>query len=490
MNNPKLFILLLFVLSAILFFVNLPSPVAINIQTPKIPLLGKSIEVKNVNIDFSSLDIDLGFARIEKKFDYRLGLDLQGGTKITYKVDMSKIPSDQKESAFESARNIIDRRINFFGVVEPSIQTLKISGDYRIIVELPGVSDVNEAINLIGKTAQLSFWEEGATGSGILKDATVSANLPFGMTEVLGDSPILTDLTGKDLKSSKVVFNQSGTGGPAVQLNFSPEGVNKFADITKRNVGKPVVIVLDNEIISYPRVENPILNGDAIISGGFTVDQAKSLSIALNSGALPAPLEIISQSNVGPSLGIESLKKSLFAGVLGFISIVAFMILLYKKEGYLASLALIMYIIITLFIFKLIPVTLTLAGIAGFILSIGMAVDANILIFERMKEEKRAGRPKDIAIEIGFKRAWTSIRDSNISSLITCFVLFYFGTGIVRGFALTLAIGILASMFSAITITRNLLRVFDKEDISGVKSRNNNELLRIFKRTKPIDGNT
>ncbi|OGH11992.1 MAG: protein-export membrane protein SecD [Candidatus Levybacteria bacterium RIFCSPHIGHO2_01_FULL_36_15] len=426
------------------------------------PFINKKIAISEFLINPQDLNINLGIARIQKNIGYRLGLDLQGGVRLVYKVDMENIPKNERPNAFESARNIIERRINFFGVVEPTIQTLKISEDYRVIVELPGITNVDEATSLIGKTAQLSFWEEGATGSATTKIATPSSGLPFGVDYVLGAGAKKTDLTGKDLQNTKVVFDPN-TGKPQVQLSFTNDGSKKFADITKRNVGKPVAIVLDNQVIEAPRVNEPILTGSAVITGSFAVAQAKSLSIALNAGALPAPLQIISQSNVGPSLGMESLKKSLFAGLVGFVSIVIFMTVLYKKEGILASIALIMYVILTLFIFKFIPVTLTLAGIAGLILSVGMAVDANILIFERMKEELRSGKPRDIAVENGFKRAWTSIRDSNISSLITSFILYYFGSGIVRGFAFTLAIGILISMFSAITITRNLLRIFDRK---------------------------
>lgn len=459
MKNPLTFLFVTFLAALILFFVVLPKPISIGFKTGRLPLINKSI---NFNREFgiTLIDWDFGIIRVTKDFEYRLGLDLQGGTRIVYEVNMKDISSSERQDAFDSARNIIERRINFFGVVEPSIQTLKIGGDYRIIVELPGITNVSEAIDLIGKTAQLTFWDEQASGSALLKTPPL---LPAGMTQILGGNAQKTDLTGKDLKSAKVVFGQSGTGGPQVQLNFSPAGAKKFADITKKDVGKPVVIVLDNDIVSFPRVNEPILNGNAVITGNFTVTEAKNLAIQLNSGALPAPLNIISQNTVGPSLGMVSLKDSMFAGILGFLSIVIFMISLYKKEGLLASVALIIYIIFVLFVFKFIPLTLTLAGIAGFILSIGMAVDANILIFERMKEEKRAGKPKDIVVELGFKRAWSSIRDSNISSLITCFVLYYFGSGIVRGFAFSLAIGILLSMFSAITVTRNLLRVFDKE---------------------------
>lgn len=441
MKSPKFFLSIVGIVSFFLLLFDLPPAFQIN---------GKSISPSNINLGFGSF-------QFQRNFDYRLGLDLQGGTRISYKVDMDKIPEPDRDRAFEGARNIIERRINFFGVTEPTIQTLKLPGEYRIAVELPGLSNEEEAVSLIGKTAQLSFWEQGPE-----VEASPSADLPVGLTLFLGNNPLVTDLSGKDLKSSQVVFDNTTGGSPQVQLSFTPVGSKLFAEITKRNIGKPLAIVLDNQVVEAPTVNQEIIQGTAVISGNFTADTAKALAIQLNSGALPAPLEIISQSTVGPSLGIESLQKSLFAGAIGFIAVIAFMSYLYKKEGILASVALILYTIITLAIFKFIPITLTLAGIAGFILSIGMAVDANILIFERMREELRAGRTKDVAQRLGFTRAWSSIKDSNISSLITCAILFYFGSGMIRGFALALAVGILVSMFSAIVITKNLLKVFDK----------------------------
>lgn len=443
MRSPKLFIILLVVFSVFLLIFDLPFNIPVNKFF--IPPKNIAIQVGNINI--------------QKPLEYKLGLDLQGGTQLTYRVDMKGIPVSEQEKAFEAARNIIERRINFFGVGEPTIQTLKLGNEYRIIIELPGLSDVTSATNLIGKTAELSFWEAGPE----IKGASPSAALPFGLSIFLGNNPLKTNLSGGDLKSSQVVFGNTGTAGPQVQLDFTSKGAKSFAAITKRNIGKPIAIVLDNQVVEAPTVNTEILNGSAVITGNFTTATAKALSIQLNSGALPAPLEIIGQNTVGPSLGINSLKKSLFAGIVGFIAIIVFMSYLYKREGVLASIALVVYVIITLSIFKFIPITLTLAGIAGFILSIGMAVDANVLIFERMHEELRKGRTKEQAINLGFSRAWSSIRDSNISSLITSFILYYFGSGIVKGFALTLAIGILVSMFSAIVVTRNLLRVLDKK---------------------------
>lgn len=453
MRNPRVFLFFIFVISLVLLLIDL-SPFSYNKVT--IPFFNQKLP----SFDFSRMSLDIGIIKIKKNFSYKLGLDLQGGTRIVYKVDMSGVAKEERSSAFEAARNVIERRINFFGVGEPSIQTLKVADEYRIVVELPGISDVNQAMDLIGRTAELSFWEEGGTG---VKAATPSA-LPAGINIVLGGHPAKTKLSGRDLSSAKVVFNPN-SGAAEVQLEFNQDGTRMFSEITKRNVQKRVAIVLDDQIITAPVVNEPILTGNSVITRGaegFPVSEAKSIVIALNAGALPAPLHSISQNTVGPSLGIASLKKSLFAGLVGFISLIIFMGFLYRKEGFLACVALLVYTTIVLFIFKAIPVTLTLSGIAGFILSVGMAVDANILIFERMKEELRRGMPHDTSIILGFSRAWSSIRDSNISSLITCVILFYFGSGIVRGFALTLGLGILVSMFSAIIVTKNLLKVFSK----------------------------
>ena len=456
MKHPKLFVGVLFVISVILLLLSLPNGFLFQFKKPVvIPFTKNKISF----IDPSNLVVNLGPVHFQKILKYRLGLDLQGGTRLIYTVDMKNVPAADRDTAFESARNVIERRINFFGVTEPTIQSLKLPNEYRIIVELPGASDIGQAVELIGQTAQLSFWEESTEK---LTDEEKAQNpYPYGLTQIYKNKPVETKLTGKDLQKAQVVFG-SQDGTPQVQVTFTNQGGKLFGDITKRNVGKQVAIVLDNIAISAPVVQQAILSGSAVISGQFTQDVAKRLAIQLNAGALPAPLHTIGQTSIGPSLGIASLKNSLFGGALGFVSIMIFMIYLYKKEGVVASLALVIYTIITLFIFKIIPVTLTLAGVAGFVLSIGMAVDANILIFERMKEELRAGKPRDIALRLGFARAWTSIRDSNISSIITCAILFYFGSGIVRGFALTLFIGILISMFSAIVVTRNLIAVFER----------------------------
>lgn len=440
-KNPRFLFWFVVVLTIVAVIINLPAQIPVPFG-------------KNKTVPGFSGDISLGPIQLRRDFSFRKGLDLQGGTSITLTAYMKDIPKDKQKDALESAKEVIERRVNFFGVSESVVQTATVNGDSRIIVELPGVSDLNQAIALIGTTAKLTFWEEGASGSA--KIATPSG-LPLGIEQVI-QNPKKTNLSGADLSQTSVSFDPN-SGKPQVQLVFTSEGTKKFADITKRNVNKIVPIALDNQIVEAPRVNEPILNGNAVISGAFTTEQAKQLSIQLNAGALPVSLSVLEQRSIGPTLGEESLAKSLFAGILGFVVIVIFMCVLYGRLGIIASIALILYALFVLALFRLIPVTLTLAGIAGFILSIGMAVDANILIFERMREELRAGKSKSAALELGFSRAWTSIRDSNIASLITSVILFMFGTSIVRGFALTLGLGVLVSMFSAIWVTRTILRL-------------------------------
>lgn len=605
---------------------------------------------------------------------FHLGLDLLGGTHLVYQTDLSKTPDADKSSAVEGVRDVIERRINIFGVAEPVVQTVKVGGTYRIIVELAGVKDVSQAIKMIGDTPLLEFKEQYAQGQqppqqkditpdqkkemdaynadarkkaeGILKTATakdadfsklakelsedpaskdnggdvgwvnqgsqnaylltatdklkagevkndilqytdglsivkllgtrqgqeiaahhilicykgatrcdketskedakkkidelkkiatpqnfielakqnstepgantrggdlgwfgrgtmvkkfedVAFALPkngisdvveteFGYhliwksderavpeshiarilvrTKVKEDylpkpSPWKeTGLTGKQLKRATVDFNNP-TSTPQVALEFNDDGKKLFAELTQANVGKPIAIFLDGQPISTPVVQQAITSGNAVITGDFTLQDSKLLAQRLNTGALPVPISLLSQQTIGPSLGAESMQKSLAAGLFGFLLVVLFMILFYRLPGVLAVCALLIYTSLSLAVFKIWPVTLSLAGIAGFILSIGMAVDANILIFERMKEELRAKKHLDVAINEGFKRAWTSIRDSNVSSLITCLILFWFSASLIKGFALTLAIGILVSMFSAIVITRIFLKL-------------------------------
>lgn len=397
------------------------------------------------------INFSLGKFSVNKKFDLKLGLDLAGGSQLVFEADMSKISEDKKQVAIQGVRDIIERRVNLFGVSEPTVQTSVFEGKQRVIVELPGIKDTQEAVNLIGKTAQLMFSEvkEIPSASG----ATPSAEL----------TP--TDLTGADLESAEVVFD-SQTGKPAISIKFTADGGNKFAEITGRNIQKPIPIVLDGQIVSAPTVQEKITGGQAQISGSFTIDEAKQLSIQLNAGALPVPVKLIQETTVGATLGADSIKQSVTAGIVGFVMVVLFMILAYGWFGVVASVGLIIFGLITLALYKLIPVTVTLPGIAGFLLSVGMALDGNILIFERFKEEKLK-REFSQAIEMSFGRAWNSIRDAYVATLITCFILanpldwsFLNVSGPVRGFAITLALGIAVSLFTGIFISRNLIRIF------------------------------
>lgn len=600
---------------------------------------------------------------------FRLGLDLLGGTHLVYQADLSKIPDNEQEDAMSGVRDVIERRVNAFGVSEPLVQTSQSNAKWHVVVELAGIQDVTQAIRMIGETPLLEFKEEDTTAQSLtpeeekeLQEFNAEAenrakvalqrvqkgedfaemakqisedtstkenggNLGFigerdqlrgdffreantlgvgnvskgiytnaegfnilkvlskkedekeilakhilicyqGATRCEKDTPkdqarqladevrsqatlenftdkakefstepgakesggdlgwfakgvmikefedvafalpagsisevvetefgfhiiykieerpyvqyeiarilirtqskegILsfkqswkdTGLSGSLLSRAQVVFD-SNTAFPQVQLTFNEEGTKLFSEITKRNIGKSVAIFLDGEPISIPRVQQEITSGDAVIQGNFTVEEAKILAQRLNAGALPVPITLVSQQTVGASLGESALQRSFWAGLYGILAVIIFMILVYRWPGILATLALGVYGILVLSIFKLVPVTLTLAGIAGFILSIGMAVDANVLIFERIREELRQGKPFRSAFDTAFLAAWPSIRDGNVSTLITCLILITFGTSIIKGFAITLSIGILVSMFSAIIVTRVFLRL-------------------------------
>ena len=393
-------------------------------------------------------------------FPLKLGLDLQGGTQLILETQMDKIDPQSRDSALESAKNVIERRVNLFGISESLVQTSKIGQDRRILVELPGLKNASAAAQLVGKTAQLEFREMIGTPSAEATDSALAVLESFKPT----------GLTGAELKKAQVTFGSSGNkSGPQVAIEFTPDGAKKFAEITKRNVGKPLGMFLDGLPISWPPpvVQQEIIGGNAVITGQFSVDEAKNLSVQLNAGALPVPIKILEERHIGPTLGKESVDKSLVAGIIGLSVVAIYMVAYYGFWGLVADGALVIYTLLILAIFKtglfiLPPVTLTLAGIAGFILSIGMAVDANILIFERMKEEIRWGRPKSLALDLGFKRAWSSIWASNVSSLMTAAILFGFGTSLVRGFAVTLIIGVLVSMFTAVVVTRTFLKILIK----------------------------
>lgn len=381
---------------------------------------------------------------IQKVFPYKLGLDLQGGVHLVYEGDLAGLSPEDKKDAMASVRDVIERRVNAFGVAEPVVQ---ISGESRLIVELAGVKDVDDAIREIGLTPFLEFRIENP-GFKRLEDEAVDLNERF--------SP--TGLSGKHLKKSDIVFDPQ-SNQPQITLQFNKEGEELFAQITRENIGRPVAIFLDEQIISAPIVQQEIKSGQAVITGNFTIEDAKELAGRLNAGALPVPIKLIQQQSIGATLGNSSIQKSLTAGLIGLLAVAVFMIVYYRLFGFFAVFALLIYAILNLAVFKLIPVTLTLAGMAGFILSVGIAVDANILIFERTKEELRRGREYKKAVSEGFKRAWTAIRDSNVSTLITVFILGYFGTSLIRGFAITLGIGILLSMFTALTVTRTFIHL-------------------------------
>jgi len=608
------------------------------------------------------------------KIPFKLGLDLQGGTQLIYQADLKDIKDAEKSDAMEGVRDVIERRVNAFGVAEPLVQINKAQGNWRIIVELAGVKDVKEAIKMIGETPLLEFKEKNTTparemtaaerkdmetynkeakakaervlqasrkgqdfvslvkeysenadqketngdlgwitekgeyanlyakakeigkgdvyskvietpenysvmmvtdkredgvevkashilicyaGANLCDKETTKEDALKQITElkakvttdnffvtakqnstepgadksggslgwfakgqmveafekVVFDMPkntisdivetdfgyhlifkederpyveyrvsqvyidkkteaevlppqdewITTGLTGKQLKSSSVQFDNN-TSLPLVALQFNDEGKKLFGEITERNVGQQVAIFLDNEVISAPRVNEVIKDGQAVIQGDFTVAEAKTLSQRLNAGALPVPIELVSQQTIGASLGSESLAQSLKVGLIGLLLVVIFMIAFYRLPGLLATVALLIYGVVILFAFKAVPVTMTLAGIAGFILSVGMAVDANVLIFERMKEEIRLGKPLGTCIDEGFKRAWPSIRDGNYTTIITSIILFWFGSSTIKGFALTLVIGVLVSMFSAIVVTKQFMNAFAKTE--------------------------
>jgi protein-export membrane protein SecD len=429
-------------------------------------------------------------------FSTHLGLDLQGGSELEYQADFSGIGSTDQADALAAVRDTIERRVNSFGVAEPLVE---VTGNDKITIELPGIKDINDAIAQIGATPTLNFEVQNPNPSAS-STPTVGAN---GQVTVDANSQWLpTGLSGKQLERATVDLQQgTGLDQVAVDLQFDSDGTKLFSQITSANVGKPVAIFLDGQLLSAPTVQQAITDGTAVITGNFTVDQAKQLATSLNSGALPVPIHLISQQTVGATLGQSSVQKSVEAGIIGIILIILFMIMYYRFPGFLAVCALLVYGLVAFAVFKigisftavilvglffflgltvnawwgalallsyiillfaggLSPVTLTLAGIAGFILSIGMAVDANILIFERVKEEIRAGKDIHKAVQDGFTRAWPSIRDSNISSLITTIILYTFGDPSIKGFAITLGIGILISMFTAITVTRTFLRLF------------------------------
>ncbi len=368
----------------------------------------------------------------------KLGLDLVGGSRLVLEAQTTKSVAEITPEVMERLQFAIENRVNKLGVAETVVQQI---GDKRLLVEIPNVTDLKEAKAFLGETAQLEFKKEA-----VRKDGTTEW--------------VETGLTGQDL--AKSMLTTDSVGHWVVSLEFKAEGSRKFAELTKELVNKPMAIFFNGDLVSAPNVNEPIYGGKAQISGGdsgFAYDEAERMVNLLNAGALPVPAKVVEENTVGPTLGADSIQKSKVAGIIGLGFVMLFMLAYYRLPGLIADVALIIYSLMLFALFKAIPVTLTLAGIAGFILSIGMAVDANILIFERTKEELRAGRNLFTAINSGFDRAFTSIFDSNMTTIITCTILYLLGTSIVKGFALTLAIGVVVSMFSAITITKNFMHL-------------------------------
>ncbi|OGM14043.1 protein-export membrane protein SecD [Candidatus Woesebacteria bacterium RIFCSPHIGHO2_02_FULL_42_20] len=391
------------------------------------------------------INFKLGSFAVQRKLDLVLGLDLAGGSHLVFEAQAGNLDPEKKKLALDGLKNIVERRVNLFGVSEPNVLLSSFEGNDRLIVELPGVKDTKEAINIIGKTAKLEF----ATFQGEGEDFQI----------------VPTDLSGADLTDARVSFDQT-SGRPVVSIQFNSEGAEKFSRITEENIGQPLSILLDGEIISSPIVQETITGGAAQISGDFTLDEARNFAIQLSSGALPVSISVVEERTIGPTLGEESVQRSVEAGLIGLAMVLLFMIASYGRMGIVASFGLIIFGILSLALYKLIPVVITLPGIAGFLLSVGMAVDSNILIFERFKEEKIKRNTRD-ALEESFGRAWDSIRDANIATLITAFILanpfdwsFLHTSGPVRGFAITLALGIAISLFTGVFVSRNLLRLF------------------------------
>lgn len=499
---------------------------------------------------------------------FLLGLDLQGGTHLVYEADVTALPESQRGDAVEGVKDVLDRRVNAFGVSEPVIQSSRSGDRWNVIVELAGVRDVNQAIQMIGETPQLDFRIQATSTVPSLTDEEKKELLDFnesakkladsalnkalaknanfddlakelsqepGAVDTLGklgfqkkgifvpefekacfdditigeikkeltetafgyhiikkleekgegdarevncqhilirtknesdihpvQEWIPTQLSGEHLKRTQVIFDPN-SGTPQVSLEFNEEGQEIFKNLTTENVGRIIGIFLDGNLISAPRVNEPILAGNAVISGSFGVQEAKLLSQRLNAGALKVPIKLVSQQTIGPTLGKASIEKSVNAAILGLIIVCIFMVLFYRIPGIIADISLLTYGFILLALFKIIPVTLTLAGISGFILSIGMAVDANILVFERFKEELRRKKSIDVALDEAFRRAWPSIRDGNYSTILTCVILMWFSTSVVKGFAITLIIGILVSIFTAMFVTKVFLKIIIKK---------------------------
>jgi preprotein translocase subunit SecD len=404
---------------------------------------------------------------IQRSMDFVLGLDLRGGVQALLEVPAT-YQGQVTAQELADAQRILENRTNALGVSENQFQA---AGDRRIVAEFPGQDEPDKVLAVIKETGQMEFVDLGDNPENLQEGDVVRTDLggeatsapadDAGAAAPVSDTVYPTIMTGDQLRSVGVTTGQ--VGGYVIQFELKPDGATIFGDYTRNNVGKILAIVLDKRIISAPRINSPITEGSGIIEGNFTNESANELAIQMRYGALPLPFEVVESRLIGPTLGQDSLDRSLMAGMIGFVIVILFMGIYYRLPGFVAILSILTYAVLTLALFKLIPVTLTLPGIAGFLLSTGSALDANILFFERLKEELRAGRNYLQAADLAWKRAWPSIRDSNIATLITCAILFWFGSSfgatIVKGFAFTLAVGVGVSIFTAFVVSRSLLNL-------------------------------
>lgn len=440
--------------SSKLILITILSTIAFLIALPKIEI---KYFTKYFNIDTYLGGYVFNLPLINRSIDlsdYKKGLDIEGGVRVVINLDMSNIPENEKDNAAESVKEIVNRRINFLGVAETGSVISKTNNQYRLVVEIPGQKNLESAIESIGSTAQLSF---KTLRPGITLPITDPNLKP---EDIFQDSGI----SGKDLVGSEVIFDPQ-TNEPVIQLRFSNEGRGKFSEVVKNNVKKPIGIFLDENLLQAPVVSEELASGlvnDPTITG-VDLETTKNVSTLLRAGALPVPIEIVEQSFIGATLGKEIVQKSLIAGLIGLTIISVFLIITYRNLGVISVVCLLIYISISLAIFKLLNVVLTLPGIAGFIFSIGVACDASILVFERIKEEVRWGKSSQMAIINGYQRAWSSIKDSNFTTLLVSLILIQFGTGFVKGFGVTLTIGILVSLFTCVYVSQLMTRLFIKE---------------------------
>jgi len=399
------------------------------------------------------------------RYRFKLGLDLAGGTELVYKADMSETPTGERSDALSALQGVIERRVNLFGVAEPIVQTEQASAlsgitEDRLIVDLPGVTDIKAAVAALGETPTLEFKLAVTTKTGLPAQAGTTTQLGY----------VSTGLTGRYLASASLQFGSGATAGlaaPQVLLNFDSDGAKLFEKITSEHVGETLAIFLDGVPISTPTIQEAIPGGQATITGNFTATEARDLVRNLNFGALPVPITLQNSSAVGPTLGAAAISAGVVAGVVGFVIVALFMIAWYRLPGVISALALAEYLAFMLAVIKVIPVTLTASGIAGLIISVGMAVDANVLIFERTKEELRGGKTPREAVHIGFSRAWPAIRDGHLTMIISGIILFWLGTSIVQGFALVFVLGVLVSFISAVSLSRVFLLAIVPEEGQG-----------------------